>query len=122
MFNFLKRDIPDWVKSYPDELDRQTLLTLVRTSKGDFSKSREMNYVLLGDLAQVGNMKEILSLLENEGWKVTNGELLEHQTFFIVAQNENYFLAPETYGKDVKFFREIASKYAVEYDGWFASN
>jgi len=48
--------------------------------------------------------------------------LPENQIFFIEAQKEKYNLTPEAYGQDVKFFREFASQYAVEYDGWFASN
>lgn len=122
MFNFLKSNIPDWVKSYPDEPDRQTLLTLARSSKGNFSKPREMNYVLLGDIAEVYKMKEIVSLLEGEGWIMTSGELPEHQTFFIEAQNKNYILTAERYSEDVKYFKEVATRYAVEYDGWFAGN
>jgi hypothetical protein len=117
----LFKKAPNWVNTYPSEIDRMALVQLAKSSKGKFDKPREMNFVLY-DFANRQVIENAVAQIEQEGWHCTVLDQSEEPGKYVVeCQKQGYGITEEAYIRDTAYFKRVADLYRVHYDGWYAS-
>lgn len=116
-----RKSIPEWVKKFPYELDREALITLAKNSKGRLESPREMNFVLYGFIEKQ-DIESAMDLIEKKGWSCSTQEQSDDQSKkLIISTKREYVLTEDQYVKDSSFFQGVAKIYNTGYDGWYAS-
>lgn len=114
--------IPNWIKNFPIQPDRQALSQLANASKGSVGKPREMNFSLY-DFKEGKDLQAAIEKIKEAGWACsTQPQADAPGRLLLTATRKGYVLNEDSYKQDVLFFRRIAQLYGAQYDGWYASN
>lgn len=110
----------DWIEKLP-ELDKMALTDLVQGDFSGLAKPRTMVFTLF-DITSQEQLDDIAKTLTDAGWQADGQADPEQPSMFMVeAKKDGYVIDEKTYLQDTKFFADIAKKYAIHYDGWYAS-